>query len=72
MDYRHVSFGGRSAPPRIRQGQSTGVVQGISMPRQGCGNPGRAVHALGVWAALWSTRWAGTKQFGLLENIFFE
>lgn len=27
--------GGRSAPPRISQGMSTGVVQGISMPLYG-------------------------------------
>ena len=48
---------GGAAPSRTTQGFSIGVVQGFSMPRMGCGKPGRVVHALAVWATLWATLW---------------
>lgn len=49
---------GGAAPPSTGQGLSIGVVQGFSMPRQGCGKPASVVHAPAVWATLWATLWA--------------
>lgn len=48
--------GGRS-PSEKQAGLFHRVVQGFSMPRQGCGKPVRVVHTLVVWATLWATLW---------------